>query len=210
LEQENKMITHEPALNIFEETVVKETLNDIPAGIRKSLESHMEETVKSATDAFGLLCDKALSMQQSGTLGDIVTIRFSFLRTEFAHEKGIYSVDACDERPFATRTPCFALWDAKHIFDPYFEIVRLWKTNAKKGGLGIREVDVDGFAMEISVFPQFIANMFLAGLANAFGEHTSYTVLSKTDDCTITVGEYSGRQTIVYPANENEKRGETL
>ncbi|MDR1245675.1 MAG: hypothetical protein LBK57_01440 [Clostridiales Family XIII bacterium] len=204
------MIKHERALNIFKESVVKETLNDIPSGIRKSLGLHKEETIGSATETFTLLCDKAASMQQGGTLGDIVSIRFSFLRTEFAREKGIYSVDACDERPFATKIPCFALWDAKYIFDPYFEIVRLWKTKGKKCELGIREVDVDGFASEISVFPQFIANVFLAGLANTFGEHASYAVLSKTGDCTITVGEYGGLQTTVYPVNQNEKRGETL
>jgi hypothetical protein len=204
------MIKHEHALNQFKDSVVMETLSLIPAGIRKNLESHTEEAEAGAADAFGFLCDKVLSMQQSGALGNVVTIRLSFLRTELAHEKGIYSIDACDERLFATKTPCFALWDAKYIFDPYFEVVRLWKTKGRKSGLGVREVDVDCYALELSVFPQLVANTLLTGLANAFGEHTSYAALSKTDDCIITVGEYSGSQTTIYPLNKNENQGDAL
>jgi hypothetical protein len=84
------MIAHERALNIFKETVIKETLNDIPIVRRKNLGLHKEETTADATEAFASLCDKAASMQQSGTLGDIATIRFSFLRTELAHGRGIF------------------------------------------------------------------------------------------------------------------------
>jgi hypothetical protein len=189
---------HEDALDKFFASLPDDTEARISEDIRISLEKNADRAKKEILDIFSSLCERGLSMQEAGLLGDVSVVCFSFLRVGLASEKGYCRTDIYDEDMLLQNAPCFALWDAKVVFGPYFSFVRELKTRAKAFGYTLREVDAEARALELSSLPQIAINAFLTELAPELGEHPAYASLSKTEDCVISAGEYRDSQTVIY------------
>jgi hypothetical protein len=196
----------ESATREFFEAHISPDLPHIRDRIEKRFEDKAEEAKKETLDIFASLCDRARAMQKEGLLGNVAMINLSFLRIGLAEGKGLYRADVCDKDWPAMKTPCFALWDAKFAFDPYFECVRAWKERVRAFP-GVREVDVDVHASELTVFPRFVADAFLAAAGPLFAKHPSYAALSKEDGCGITLGEYRDAQTDISGIHRETQAG---
>jgi hypothetical protein len=193
------MKNKERILSEFLETHTAADSKRVPDTIKKSLDENTGASKDELLGIFAALCDRALLMQESGTLGDIAMINISFLRIGLAEGKGLYRLDVCDEHWLAAKIPCFALWNAKLAFEPYFEQANDLKRSAIDFGYGLREVDIEGYVYGLSSLPRLAADAFLADSVPALGMHPSYAALAKAEDCAITLGEYRDSQTILYP-----------
>jgi hypothetical protein len=193
-------------LSEFFEAHIAPDLPRIREYVRERFDGNAEAAGSEAIGVFADLCGRALGMQEAGLLGDVVMINISFLRIGLAEGKGLYRIDICDKDWLTARKPCFALWDAAFAFDPYFEFVRAWKDRARAFS-GVREVDIDMYASEFSVFPRFVADAFLASEAQTFAEHPSCAALSGEESFRITLGEYRDAQTDIL-RSDKEKEAE--
>jgi hypothetical protein len=187
----------ENAIREFVETHVNETLDKLPGKIAANLRNNEAAITDGAVRAFASVCDEALMRQEEATLGNVLMISFSFLRTGLAGGKGIYRIDVCDDNWLTAETPCAGYWEAAFAFDPYFAFVGERKQKLRGPERDVREIDIEEYTLGLSAVPQLAANAFLAGIAPLLGAHPSYTVLSRTEGCVITVGEYRDAQTVV-------------
>jgi hypothetical protein len=177
---------------------IKEIPGEILGRIAETVKTGEAAITDGAVSAFGSVCGKALSLQKTAELGEVLTICFSLLRVDFAKRKGVYRIDVCDDRWLVTEKACAGYWEAAFAFGPYFELIDELKKKRGDFGIGIREVDTEEYFFALSVVPELRVRAFLAGIAGILASMPPYRALSRREGCTITVGEYRGAQEIIY------------
>jgi hypothetical protein len=193
----------------IKEFLVSETENgirDLSRRIAETIERDEAAIKSDMIAAFSALCAEAVRLRNDKEFGDVETISFSFLRTGLADEKAFYRIDANDEHWLLQKAPCFALWEAKSAFEPYFEFARELRRKARSFGRNLREVDAEALILELAAVPQGFVNAFIAKTAGEFGELPSHRALSGARGCAITVGEYRDAQTAVFPSLEESAK----
>ena len=88
----------EEAVKEFVASAAEADAQNVSHEIAENFKRNEAAIKEDAVAAFSALCDKAALSQSDNGLGDIETIRFSFLRTGLAEEKAFYRIDADDER----------------------------------------------------------------------------------------------------------------
>jgi hypothetical protein len=193
------------AREIFDASI-GEYSGEILERIVANVKDNEAEITTDAIHAFESLCDKALSLQETGTLGKILTISFSLLRTSFAQKKGLYLIEAYDDDSLKAECLCEGYWEASFAFDPYFALIAELKKKKIDFGPSVRDVDIEEYTFALSVVPQLRVEAFISGIARILAILPSYTALARKAGCTIMIGEYNSSQKIVYPENDVDKK----
>ncbi|WP_058485601.1 pentapeptide repeat-containing protein [Defluviitalea phaphyphila] len=166
------------------------------------LDRFCKENIEFLTDkfceAFKKLCNKIISLQQSGEKGKISFINFQILRTDILQKKYRILITAYDKNFYLDKKPVQVDFEMKEMFTYLNDLEEYLLKNYKQyvGKINVDDISVI-IQMQVINYIRYIINISRIAIRKI--KNLSYfTEIEKEEDFYISTGEYKDYSELIY------------